>query len=208
MLTVAMTTPDPTRELIDHARAGDRDAFGRLFANHADRLEYFVRLRLGEHLRRFVDVEDVLQEAALRACRSLERFRWQGDGSFLRWLKSIAEHVVLESASRAGRRLAVPLEQEKADSETSQETLMRRDERFERLQAAFDNLSADHRRVILLARLQKMPLKVVAEKIGRTESATKQLLWRALQQLRSGFGETESLQLPDRPLVDGKERDA
>jgi len=201
MLT-AMINPNSTRELIDLAREGDRDALERLLDDHSDRVEYFVRLRLGDRLRQFVEVEDVLQETTLRACRSLDRFRWQGDGSFLRWLKGIAEHVVLENASRGGRRLADPLEQEKADSEPSQETLARRDERFERLQAAFDGLSADHRRVILLARLKKLPLRIVAEKMDRTEPAAKQLLWRALQQLRSRFGETESLRLPDRPLAD------
>ena len=206
MLT-AMTTPE-SREMIDHARKGDRAAFESLFEDHVDRVEYFVRLRLGEHLRRVVEVEDVLQEAALRAWRSIDRFRWEGDGSFLRWLKGISEHVILEQASRGGRRVAVPLQQEKVDSEPSLETLARRDERFERLQAAFDSLSPDHRQVILLARIRKLPLKVVASKMDRTEGAAKQLLWRALQQLRSGFGETESLRLPDRPLVDGGERDA
>ena len=206
-MSTAMTTPNPIRETIDRAVAGDRAAFEQLFEAHADRVEYFVRLRLGEHLRRFVEVEDVLQEAALRACRSIDGFRWRGDGSFLRWLKSIAEHVILENAS-GGRRLATRLDQDEADTGPSQETLARRDERFERLQAAFDGLSADHREVILLARLRKLPLKTVAEKLSRTESATKQLLWRALQQLRAKFGDTESLRLPHRPLIDRGESDA
>ena len=54
-------------ELIDNARA----AFDKLLAEDADRLEYFVRLRLGQHLRGRLEVDDVLQEVGLRTCRLL-----------------------------------------------------------------------------------------------------------------------------------------
>ncbi len=199
-----MSTSDLNRELIERARGRDRGAFEQLFASHADRLEYYVRLRLGEHVRQRVDVGDVLQEVALRAYRSLDRFRWDKEGSLLRWLKGIAEHVILEVVSAVRRDRPVPLSEDTPqDRHPSQATMLLRDERFDRLQDAFDSLAPDHRKVILLARLERLPLEVVAERMGRSPAAAKQLLWRALKQLRATFGETKSFHLPDRRLADG-----
>jgi sigma-70-like protein len=62
------------------------------------RLEAVIESRFGDHLRDRAQPEDVLQETLLRAFRSLGRFRWQGDESFLRWLGGIAEHVILDLA--------------------------------------------------------------------------------------------------------------
>jgi RNA polymerase sigma-70 factor (ECF subfamily) len=196
----SLTLSIAMEDLLSRAIEGDRLAFDQLLAEHRDRVEYYVRLRLGDHLRQAVEVEDVLQETALRACRSIGSFRPQGDGSFLRWLKSVAEHVILETASRARRHQAAPLVDERAAECPSQATLIERDERFDRLQAAFDRLPADERKVILLARLQGLPLALVAEKLGRSPAAAKQLLWRALRRLRGAFGETGSFHLPDRRL--------
>lgn len=201
---VSMSTSDQNRELLERARGRDRGAFEQLFASHADRLEYYVRLRLGDRIRQRVEVDDVLQEVALRAYRSLDRFRLEKEGSLLGWLKGIAEHVILEVVSAGRRDRAVPLSEDTPeDSRPSQATVLRRDERFNRLQDAFDSLAPDHRKVILLARLERLPLDVVAERMGRSPTAVKQLLWRALKKLRANFGETKSFHLPDRRLADG-----
>jgi hypothetical protein len=41
--------------------------------------------------------------------------------------------------------------------------------------------------------------------MGRSPEAMKVLLWRALQELKERFGDTESLGLPDRCLDEGAE---
>ena len=68
---------------------------------------------------------------------------------------------------------------------------------YHRLREALDSLSEEHRRVIVLARLQRMPLREVAKEMGRTTDAATQLLWRALRKLKEAFGATDSLHLPD-----------
>ncbi len=77
---------------------------------------------------------------------------------------------------------------------------LRRGERFDRLEQAIERLSADHREVVLLTRIEGLALAAVARRMGRSEEATKKLLWRALRELRRHFGDTESLSLPDRSL--------
>ena len=57
-------------------------------------------------------------------------------------------------------------------------------------------MSPDHRRVIRLARIKKMPIQEIAREMDRTPGAISQLLLRALDQLKQRFGDTQSLRLP------------
>ena len=63
-----------------------------------------------------------------------------------------------------------------------------------------DGLSPDHRKVIELARLEGLKIQDIARRMQRSPGAVKQLLSRALDQLKSRFGDTESLNLPGRAL--------
>ena len=72
---------------------------------------------------------------------------------------------------------------------------MRREERFTRLRKAIDNLSPDHRTVILLSRIEGLMIREIATRMGRSQSAVKNLLLRALRELKKSFGHTDSLHL-------------
>lgn len=190
-------------ELIGRARAGDPAAFERLAAALRPRLEALVRTRLGTHLERLAERDDVIQETLLRAFRSIDGYRPTGEDSFFRWLGGIANHVILEFAKKERREVIVPLDADVPDSShVSQSTAGRRKERFERLKRALDSLSPDHRRVILLARVERLPIKEVARRMERTPNAAAQLLWRALQNLKESFGSTDSFHLPPLSLLD------
>jgi RNA polymerase sigma-70 factor (ECF subfamily) len=186
--------------LIERAKRGDAAAFNALVRHVRPRLETAIRARVGSHLAARVEVDDLLQETLLWAFRSIESFRWRGDESFFRWLRGVAEHVILKAANRESSRLALPLLGEVANHDATPSKAMRRHERFERLQAALNSLSPDHRRVVLLARIERLKLDEIARRMERSTEAVKQLLRRALDRLRSAFGETESLHLPDRTL--------
>ena len=85
---------------------------------------------------------------------------------------------------------------------------LRRDERFDRFQRAFDALDPDSRQVIFLARIQGLPIKEVARRLERSPNATSILLYRALVKLKGFFGDTESFRLPRRSLRQEGEGDA
>jgi RNA polymerase sigma-70 factor (ECF subfamily) len=190
-------------QLIGKAGAGDRTAFEELVSAHRPRLEALVRTRLGSQLERFVELDDVVQETVLRASRSIAEYRPGGEDSFLRWLGGIANHVLLEAAKRSRRDVIVPLDVEPADgSQVSASRAARRAERFARLEHALASLRPDHREVILLARVDRLPMKEVASRMGRTPGAAAQLLWRALQNLKESFGSTDSFHLPPLSLRD------
>ena len=194
---------DAIHETLEKARRGDTVAFDRLAAAHRSRLEALIRSRLGSKLRSRVDIDDVVQETLLRALRSLAAYVDEGPDSFFRWLGGIANHVILEAAKREKRDIILPIDVEPASPVISLSKAGARDERFERLRRSLDGLSPDHRLVIVLARLERLPMKEVARRMGRTPDAATQLLWRALQKLKASFGHTDSLHLPPRSLSDG-----
>ena len=87
------------------------------------------------------------------------------------------------------------------DDGTSPTRQIRRQERFDRLEAAIERLSDDHREVIKMTRIDGIPVREVAERMHRSEKATYQLLWRATSKLKEVFGDTKSFRLPaDRNL--------
>lgn len=195
--------------LIGDARQGVRSAFDHLAQKHRERLTAFVRARLGRELEERVEVEDVLQETFLRGFRSIDRFERRGEDSFFQWLCSIAECIIRDWARARKRRPSVPLDRDVVGSASaSPSRSLRRDERFDRLQEALRRLSPDHQEVIRLSLLEGLRIREIAERMGRSTDAIKQLLLRATRKLRSHFGETESLHLPPRSLDDeGAEND-
>ncbi len=199
-----MDSPEPTKALVEKAQQGERTAFELLVERYRARVEALIGSRLGSHLRGHVTVEDIFQESLLQAFGSFERFRWQGEDSFLRWIGGITENVIRRESRRLDQTRRIRLDP-RTTQPVSPSKAMRRDERFERLEKALGNLTGDHRRVIMLSRIEGLPTKEIAGRLNRSESAVKNLLLRALKELQESFGDTESLQLPRRSLGEGEE---
>ena len=85
---------DPDRELLARHAAGDREAFGELFARHRDRL-WAVALRTVGNPE---DAADALQDAAVSAFRSADRFR--GEAAVGTWLYRIVVNACLDRLRR------------------------------------------------------------------------------------------------------------
>jgi RNA polymerase sigma-70 factor (ECF subfamily) len=192
--------PSSSRELTERARSQDRQAFAELVDRARPGLERQVAGDLGRKLRETVDVEDVMQEAILHAWESVAELRATDEPGFAAWLGGIARNVVRNLARRKWRSSEVALERDPAGSVASPSRHQRREERFERLSEAVEHLSPDHRTVIRLARIEGLRIQEIAERMGRTPAAVKNLLLRAMRELRESFGDTESLGLPERKL--------
>ena len=192
-----MVTDNSTENLVRSAQGGDRDAFEEIVERFQARLERQIRSRMGAAARATVEVEDVLQETFAGAFESIRKVKWQGEECFYRWLGSIAEHLIWAAAEKKGKS-PLKLELDVPAKETSPSKSFRRNERFDRLESALNQLSDDHRTVIVLARLERLGIHEVARRMDRSSNAAKKLLARALLELRRSFGDTESMHLPDR----------
>ena len=199
-MTVLMEKQQDSQALVSSAQNGDRDAFERLVSRDRARLRALVASRVTAHVVLGVDVDDVYQETLLRAFKSLSKLEWRGESSFLRWAGGIAEHVILDLARQRARERETSLEGDVPGSAVSPSRALRRDERFERLEDSLKRLSPEHREVIVLTRVDRLSFDETAKRMGRSPDAVKQLLYRALKQLKAEFGDTESFHLPERSL--------
>ena len=195
-----MVERDSTQHTVERARDGDRDAFDQLAEGCQDRLRVSIQSWSKFQLGPKVDAEDVIQETLLRAYRSLGNFEWRDDDSFFRWLCGIAKRTVAQAVQDA-RRTKTPASARGAPTSGPSPTkALRRHERFERLEAALEKLSPAYRQAILLCRIEGLTSTEVAERMNRSPAAVRQLLVRALRELKKNFGDTQSLHLPDRQL--------
>ena len=88
-----------TEELLQRARAGDREAFDQLAGRYRQDLLAFSESRLGPAVRGQLEPEDVTQDALVKAFQALNRFESRGPDSFRRWLCAIAEHLIRNAGS-------------------------------------------------------------------------------------------------------------
>lgn len=84
--------------ILEAARAGDQRAFGQLLRQHDDRMRALAWKLLGDRDR----MDDALQEAYMKAWRSLGGFR--EDADFGTWLYRITYNACIDELRRAARR--------------------------------------------------------------------------------------------------------
>jgi RNA polymerase sigma-70 factor (ECF subfamily) len=200
---ICMTEPAGEEELVSRARTGDRGAFEALYLAHRDALAVRLERKLGRRVSEESSLEDLLQETFLRALGLMDRFEWRGEGSVLRWLVAIGEHLILNAAQRAARgplKLEVGPAGEPRDPGVSPSRAMRREERLRRLEKALAGLSPAEREAILAMRIDGLSLEEAARRLGKSPEAIKKAVTRALERLRRKLDDTQSYHLPRRPI--------
>ena len=117
----AMSERDIDQQLVERAQRGDKRAFELL-------VEKYQR-KLGRLLARFIrdpaEVEDVTQEAFIKAYRALPAFR--GDSAFYTWLYRIGINTAKNYLMALGRRAPTSTEVEAEDAEGFEDAEQLRD---------------------------------------------------------------------------------
>ena len=168
--------------LVEAAKAGDEAAFEELVrATHADTYTLAYRLCGNEE-----DASDVVQEAYLRAFRSIRRFR--GDAQFSTWLYRITANC---AANQLNKRTKHRHEELNDDADLLDERVdidpAARSEHSAlrgRLQVALEALPPKLRAVVVLRDIYDLPHEAIANELGISESAAKVRLHRARRKLR------------------------
>jgi len=161
----------------------------QLFAQSADRLLLYIRLRMGPGLSRRIEPVDALQEVWLAALQGLEGFESRGPGSFLRWLCKIADNRLAGLAEHHGALKRRPA---KAMARVSRIVDLARDPRSGplsgavrieargRLAEAIDQLAEDEREALMLRFFQGLEQAEIAQRLETSTSSVQRLLGRAL----------------------------
>jgi RNA polymerase sigma-70 factor (ECF subfamily) len=106
-----MDDRDLDRQLVERAQRGDKHAFELLVSKYQRKL---VRL-LARFIRDSAEVEDVAQEAFIKAYRALPSFR--GDSAFYTWLYRIGINTAKNYLVAIGRRAPTATEFNSEDAE-------------------------------------------------------------------------------------------
>ncbi len=192
---------DSTSACLTRALAGDLDARAELMQRHMAQLRAFVRSHLGPRLRARESSQDFVQSVLREAWGGFERLaplsQRLGRSGFRRWLMRTADRK-LKGRGRFWSRLrrssiqeealqAHHIDQLRASELDSPSRCLDSREDLERLERAFGALPPAWREVVALIRLQGRSHAEAARRLGRTESATRTLLSRALARLATEF---------------------
>ena len=168
---------DASEQALVEAAKRDPSSFAVLYEAHFERIYAFVAHRVRDRSI----AEDLTAEVFRHALGAIGAFEWRGV-PFAAWLYRIAANEIADHMSKSAREHGPVSKDEPMQDEV--ELIEHRSTLFRLV----DELPADQRRVIVLRFAEERSIREVAETIGRTEGAVKQLQWRALQTLRSRMG--------------------
>ena len=163
--------------LLIEAAQKDPGRFAELYEQNFSRVYAYVARRV----RNRAETQDLTAHVFQQALANLGKFKWRGT-PFAAWLYRIAANAIADQARRKGRE-SNELTPVVATNET--EVDLEAVERRARLFRAVDTLPEDQRRVIIMRFADERSVREIAEEIGRSEGAVKQLQFRGLENLRN-----------------------
>jgi RNA polymerase sigma-70 factor (ECF subfamily) len=165
--------------LLIEAAQKDPARFVELYEENFERVYAFVSRRV--HSR--ADVEDITAEVFQDAFENLQRFQWRGI-PFAAWLYRIAANAIANRWQRASREQGNPASDPADRSESFD---VEKSERAAQLFNLVNGLPEDQRRVIEMRFAEERSIREIAQTLGRTPGAVKQLQFRGIQSLRAQF---------------------
>jgi len=186
MMDIQPAMVDTDRELADAIeRYGDESAFRELYRRHTPRLLALVARLLGPSDE---DAEDAVQEAWIRACEGLKRFRWEA--AFSTWISGIGINVARDMLRRRSRSRMTALDDDRDDCDDRPARPHDADARID-LESAIRTLPDGYRMVLVLHDVEGLTHGDIARRLGIAEGTSKSQLFNARRLLRSYLGTPE-----------------
>ena len=189
------------QQLVERAQRGDKSAFELLVAKYQRKL---ARL-LSRFIRDPAEVEDVAQEAFIKAYRALPSFR--GESAFYTWLYRIGINTAKNYLVAMGRRAPTSTEMEAEEAEghesgellrdiNTPESLLLTKEIGNTVNSAIEALPEELRSAIQLRELEGMSYEEIAKMMDCPIGTVRSRIFRAREAI------AEQL----KPLLDTKDR--
>ncbi len=199
--------------LVQKSKEGDLQAFDELVRRYEGKI-YSIAFRfMGNH----ADAGDLAQETFIRLYQSLASFR--GDSAFSTWLYRIAANACRDELRKRQRRCVVSIEDMSVVSpgsvpvaggvDYSPEEAVQRREVQQQIQACLNELSPDHRLILILREILGMSYEEIAASLNCSLGTVKSRISRARYNLKEKIKTKEELLSEDRRLLGkGGERNA
>jgi len=172
----------PERRMIEAAQR-DPACFAQLYEHNFERVYAFIVRRVHDRDQ----AQDLTADVFHSALKNLPRYEWRGT-PFAAWLYRIAANAVADHGKHAARLKVTELNEISEHDPSGDEDLAEVEHRA-RLFKLVEKLPGDQRRVITMRFAEQKGIAEIAQDIGRSEGAIKQLQFRALQALRMMVGE-------------------
>ena len=192
-----MTDREIDRQLVARAQRGDKQAFELLVEKYQRKL---ARL-LSRFIRDPAEVEDVTQEAFIKAYRALPAFR--GDSAFYTWLYRIGINTAKNYLMAMGRRAPTSTEVEAEEAEgfeegeqlrdiNTPESLLLSNEIAETVNKTIEGLPEELRRAIRMREIDGKSYEEIAQEMKCPIGTVRSRIFRAreaiAEQLRPLLG--------------------
>lgn len=167
---------DAEERLLVQAAQNDPAKFGDLYDLHFERIYAFIARRVHNRDK----AEDLTSEVFHKALASLKSYEFRGV-PFAAWLYRIAANIVFDHSRRGARERLTTENSAEPSSKPEQEAIASR----ARLFRLVEKLPAEQRRVVFARFVEQWSIREIAQQLGKSEGAVKQLQFRALEKLRS-----------------------
>ena len=181
-----MTGSEPAQRVLDKSRdnerrlveaaQGDRARFADLYEEYFELVYAYIARRTFNR----EEAEDLTAEVFRKALEHLPRFKWTG-APFAAWLFRIGSNLIADRAKRSGREVNA----DSAPVAVAAAPDFEETERMARIFRMVGQLAEDQRSVIVMRFAEEKSIREIAEALGRSEGAVKQLQFRALENLRA-----------------------
>ncbi|EXI65766.1 MAG: RNA polymerase sigma factor RpoE [Accumulibacter sp.] len=179
-----MSERETDQLLVERAQAGEKRAFDVLVAKYQRKV---ARL-LSRFVRDPAEVEDVAQEAFIKAYRALPSFR--GDSAFYTWLYRISINTAKNYLVAQGRRAPTSTEFDAEEAEVFEDASQLRDintpesllltrQIGETVNAAMDALPAELRHAIVLREIDGLSYEEIASVMSCPIGTVRSRIFRA-----------------------------
>ena len=187
--TTADTTRTPDAELVQSAKSGNEWAYQQLVERYQRRV---ITLALGI-LHDRGEAEDIAQEAFARVFVRLDG--WRGDCAFYTWLYRITVNLAIDRRRRLSRHPTATTDEwdHMPDRRPGPQDEAIGREFGQNVQAAIQELSPEHRAVLILRAVDGLPFEEIADTVGCTLGTALSRMHYARQKLR------EKLQKGEQP---------
>ena len=177
-----MTASDTDQQLVQRAQRGDLRAFDLLVLKYQGRIAALV----SRYVSDASEVEDVTQEAFIKAYRALGKFR--GDSAFYTWLYRIAANAAKNHLAAKGRRPGADATIEDAEGydeggllleSASPEALAMGGELAEVVESALNALPDELKAALMLREFDGLSYDDIADVLGCPVGTVRSRIFRA-----------------------------
>jgi RNA polymerase sigma-70 factor (ECF subfamily) len=193
----SMSERDIDQQLVERVQSGDKRAFELLVTKYQRRI---FRL-LSRMIRDPAEIEDVAQEAFVKAYRALSNFR--GESAFYTWLYRIAINTAKNHLVSQGRRVPTTTGNDIEDAEgfddaallrevATPDSMLQSRQVAEAVNRAIEKLPEELRTAIVLRELEGLSYEEIAETMACPIGTVRSRIFRAREAIASEL----------RPLLD------